>query len=78
MIPLFHRKTYNIYSSMNRSSKILSLVPQDSYIIYQEIAEKMGLSRKTWYIVDMLIGALIIVAIPFFTKPKLDAELKSK
>ena len=63
---------------MNRSSKILSLVPQDSYITYQEIAEKMGLSRKTWYIVDMLIGALIIVAILFFTKPKPDAELKSK
>lgn len=27
-----------------------------------------------WYIVDMLIGALIIVAILFFTKPKLESE----
>lgn len=31
-----------------------------------------------WYVVDMLIGALCIVAILFFTKPKLEEDLKTK
>ena len=52
------------------------------YMLYEEnnggIVAITGVTQgKLWYVVDMLIGAAVIVAILFFAKPKLDpAELK--
>ena len=49
-----------------------------SVVAFGGIVAITGVTQgKLWYVVDMLIGAAVIVAILFFAKPKLDpSELK--